>query len=91
MLEKQDTTISILRDVKKDTEGIKEGIECIKKNTESIGEKQDTTIGILRDIKQDTKYIPSVISEINDLKVKYGLMETNINRIKEVLNVPVSV
>ncbi len=54
-------------------------------------EKQDITIGFLRDIKQDTKYIPSVLSEINDLNARYDLMEIKINKIKEVLNVPVSV
>ncbi|CEG13098.1 Acylphosphatase [groundwater metagenome] len=66
------------------------GEKMLEKQDAMLG-KQDLTIGILRDIKQDTKYIPGVLSEINDLKVRYDLMEIKINKIKEVLNVPVSV
>jgi len=63
--------------------------------------KQDTTIGLLidikkdtsdikrdvHDIKQDTKHIPVLLSEIQDMKIKYNKLESDVIKIKKVLKI----
>jgi chromosome segregation ATPase len=71
MLEKQDATINILKDVKEDTSSMLEKqdvtiavLKEVKGDTSSMLEKQDTTIGVLKDVKEDTSSIKDDISEL---------------------------
>ena len=78
MIEKQDETIRILKDVKHDTSQMLE-------KQDMVIEKQDETTNALKDIKQDTLYIPCVLGEIQDLKVKQDQLESEAIEIKRVL------
>ena len=71
MLEKQDATISILKEVKEDTSSIRDlQVQMLEKQDEMLDkqdkmlDKQDTTIGVLKEVKGDTSSIRSDISEL---------------------------
>ena len=84
MLDKQDTTIQILKDVKDDTSQIK----GIKDNTSQIKGIKDNTSQI-KGIKEDTKVmkdkltsIEAIHKELLDLKVLYNQLSEDITEIK---------
>ncbi|MGA9098068.1 MAG: hypothetical protein WB392_03965, partial [Methanotrichaceae archaeon] len=61
MLDKQDTTIGVLKEVKEDTSSMLDKQDAtigilkeVKEDTSSMLEKQDTTIGVLKEVKEDT-------------------------------------
>jgi acylphosphatase len=84
MLDKQDTTIGILKEVKEDTANISNlQVQML--------DKQDTTIGVLKEVKEDTASIRNDISELkkdtmDTILEKYFELSREIAEIKATLS-----
>jgi acylphosphatase len=84
MLDKQDTTIGILKEVKEDTANIS-NLQV------KMLDKQDTTIGVLKEVKEDTASIRNDISELkkdtmDTILEKYFELSREIAEIKATLS-----
>lgn len=84
MLEKQDATIGVLKEVKEDTANISNlQVQML--------DKQDTTIGVLKEVKEDTSSIRNDISELkkdtmDTILEKYFELSREIAEIKATLS-----
>ncbi len=98
MEKKQDTTISILKEVKEDTSSIRDlQVQMLEKQDRMLEkqdrmlEKQDSTISILKEVKEDTASIRSDISELkkdtmDSILEKYLELSREIAEIKATLS-----
>ncbi len=99
MLDKQDTTIGVLKEVKEDTSSMLEKQDTtigvlneVKEDTSSMLEKQDTTIGVLKEVKEDTSSMldkqDATIGILKEVKEDTSSMlekqDTTIGVLKEV-------